>query len=345
LEYNSDCNNCPASGTMALDMANVTNPAGGVSRPKVKLVRKSMEDSNASIEELASSEFVLYFRDPFYGLESRVLNLVNLTSVSYNIYNSKTASRYSDEGFEEVSDQVFRGGSNIRVSNTQVDINTLEEGLFDDDDGVIMLDLDVADPSGTNMDINRARISWMLKVYDQLYPVKNVDARGTGAFALEAYYYNLYDFGFPEPYKYMTREDAIKQFYYWGIKNPFGQTFPASPPYFICAITFRNHDYSKYFNNQPVSLERQNSYALATYLHEMGHIWSLKGEKIGDADDCVLHTYYCSGYSEDICLFQTACKSNDEFPTYLQKKAELPRFCERHFYIFMNNFALRDERL
>lgn len=164
----------------------------------------------------------------------------------------------------------------------------------------------------------------------KLFNAANVDSYGTGAVAIQANYFGLFDFSNPSaPTPLYETKEAHFQNIDNVLANPRGWTYSARD--YVFSIVFRNHDESVgRVTNQTGNVNFINSVALSTHLHELGHAFSDKGFVSSspfppfvtkEEKDCYQHTYYCSGYNKDKCLWNMSCIKE----TFKQKEAYLQR--------------------
>lgn len=318
---------CKVTGTVKFDISDApTTSFYG----ELKLIEQNKDPNSTISTEIAFNQYPFIYSDFERNASTRLLNIVNVISDKYNVFDYQTLDGVS---YPNALEQVFgEGKSNISTSYRSKFANEHDRILYDGD--LIMLDINDV---GTDNNYTRAIREWGIEAYSQSFPIINVDPKGTGVMAVEAYYYGLFDIqGAQVEPLYDTKKehyDALR-----ALANPHGVTWPGAE--YIFSLVFRNNDSD--FGNSPLS--ELNSIALATHFHELGHALSKKGYYSMGASECEQHTYFCSGFNKDMCLWRTPCfSSGGKRRTYMKERAKKPTFCERHQQIFMNNFSLRQE--
>ena len=116
--------------------------------------------------------------------------------------------------------------------------------------------------------------------------------------------------------------------------------------YFNGTVLFNEVAESYLSNPENAELESKTTleaFQLSSFLHEVGHMWSVKGADFSQSTDCGVHTAYCNGKNYYKCLWRTVCVKNSSDPNdlaindYILENISDPTFCEGHQQIFMNS--------
>lgn len=329
-----NCKNCDIQVTAKLNLAGLSS---GNNMPVVMLYRKNKQTGK---EELLISRHIGILKyDTENKLNQRLFRIVPFYDNLYNALSYETLN--NNIPFGDALHSVF----GTDHSNIKLDVQPkafTSSMKYDIKDHNIMLDKNFIITGSNGNDVSEALFNWSSELYFLAYGT-NENPKSTGAIALESYYFNGYDFSV-SPAKPLQTKEAAYTLYSRDYVAALGVTYPY--PTAIVCITFRHaKHYEKMLSTSEISdSEFMNSLALGTYFHELGHAWSVKGY-LGLSDNgdlnCYEHQYYCSGKNVDYCLW--ACPSGKETSgTHYKKRSAIMSFCERHKYIFMNGFSLRN---
>lgn len=186
----------------------------------------------------------------------------------------------------------------------------------------------------------RARSSWSEEVYSHAFPEIEVNSGPryiNSVFTAEISFFGIYEIysGTNIPPDMILSPESVKAKKPSGShSSAFGVTYANTANYIVCLVQ-RLSDPLDYITPSIELVPTSGSLALSTYIHELGHAWSLKGadlDPFNREDDCHGHTYKCSGKDKNICLWRTACVSarSEEYNELISAKATNPVFCERH---------------
>ena len=340
----TDCSTdpCPAVVTVRMDLRNITKyPVNS------EVVLSSIDRSSLVMKQLATGTFKV--KSENLDFKERHFNLAIYKTDQLDMNQYRIGNRY----FSEALLSVFgRGKSNIRF--TVYDSEKLPEIYMDNAlNDLILKTTDFTPTSGTigRDDVDQAIREWCLQVTENILLRKqNLSS-------------SLPNYGFATEIESITVIDPISgatDFIKTGVASALiadkelGATYHSRPveDYYNVSLIHRTNNEFFHRDFEPSTQQsiRIDEMVLATFLHEVGHMWSKAGYDSKASNGCLKHTAKCSGLNYYNCLWRTVCvidRSNPISPNYdpnelgidryMLEKIRNPTFCEGHQQIFMNS--------
>lgn len=343
--FDNSCEACNVTGVMKLDIKYLPMES---KEPVAKLISEEEIDNERVLTVLAEKSFKKFNEEIFTQSKKREMKIAITKTNEYNI------SEYYTDGGLSLSGAIAKAlGSNAANIRTTIKEPEFYPQHIDTENSAAVLDVnfftDLNKIDGFEM--KRAVDSWCTSAYRKAFPeinntggVKYINSVFTGEISFFGIY-QIYDEDTP-PAEIVSPQ-TIKEKSPEGVRaRAFGVTYSFDSRY-IVSLVQRLSNPTDYLSNTVEVIPTQNSLALSTYLHELGHAWSVKGtdlDAFNPEDDCYGHTNKCSGKDKDICLWRTACvpTKTTEFDELLLAKSRNPIFCERHQYIFSNGLTVRN---
>jgi hypothetical protein len=316
--------------------------------PIAKLVREEGDENDLILTTLAEVSFRKFNEEVFTQSKQRIMNIAVAKTDEYNITESFTDGNNSY--LAALSRAFGNDASNIRTRVNDAEFYPVN--LIDRENSAAVLDVNFFGDLNTidEFEMETAKRLWCEDVYSHAFPEieQNPGPRYINSvFTAEISFFGIYEVyaGTNIAPDMILSPETLKA------KNPsglhsraFGVTYANTANYIVCLVQ-RLSNPLDYIGTSLDVIPTPGSLALATYLHELGHAWSLKGtdlDPFNPEDDCHGHTYKCSGKDKEICLWRTACVNAHtlEFDELISAKSTNPVFCERHRYIFSNGLTV-----